>query len=71
MARNRDIERFKRDAKAFGLSAADHLPGVGTALGIHDTYQKGRRLANSAPKAVNVFKRRAKSRINRQLRRFR
>ena len=38
MAKDKDIERFKKDAKAFGLSAAGHVPGIGKVLGINDPY---------------------------------
>jgi len=68
MAKERDIERFKRDARAFGTSAAGHVPGVGKVLGINDTYQKGRRLVKSTPRAVNALKRRARTSIRRRLR---
>ena len=70
MARDKDIDRFNRNAKAFGISAAGHVPGVGKVLGIHDTYRKGRRLANSTPRAINAVKRRAKSSISRRLRKL-
>ncbi len=71
MAKDKDIERFKRDAKAFSKSAAGHVPGVGKVLGIHDTVQKGSRLVKSGSKAANTIKRRIKSKINRKLRKFR
>jgi hypothetical protein len=70
VAKDRDIERFKRDAKAFGTSVAGHVPYIGEALGIYDTVQQGRRLAKSTPKAINALKRRAKSNIRRRLRRY-
>jgi hypothetical protein len=70
MARDKDIERFKRDAKAFGRSAAGHVPFVGTALGAYDTAKKGKRLAESTPRAINAWKRKAKSRMKRRLRRY-
>lgn len=71
MAKDKEIERFKRDAKAFGKSAAGHIPGVGKLLGIHDTVHKGNRLVKSGSKAANTIKRRIKSKINRKLRKFR
>jgi hypothetical protein len=70
MARNKDIERFKRDANEFGKSAAGHIPYLGEALGAYDTVKKGRRLAKSTPRAINALKRRAKSNIRRRLRRY-
>ncbi len=70
MARDKELEKFKRDAKEFGISAAGHIPHFGKALGIYDTVQKGRRLAKSTPRAINALKRRAKSNINRRLRRY-
>jgi NAD-dependent SIR2 family protein deacetylase len=70
MAGNKDIQRFKRDAKEFGISAAGHIPYFGEALGIYDTVQKGRRLSKSTPRAINALKRRAKSNIKRRLRRY-
>ena len=68
MARDREIERFKQDAKAFGFSAAGHVPGVGKVLGINDTYQKGRRLAKSTPRAINSLRRRARTSLKRRFR---
>lgn len=70
MARDKDVERFKHNAKEFGVSAAGHIPHLGKALGIYDTVQKGRRLAKSTPRAINALKRRAKSNIKRRLRRY-
>jgi len=70
MARDKDIEKFKHDAKEFGVSAAGHIPFFGEALGIYDTVQKGRRLSRSTPRAINALKRRAKSNIKRRLRRY-
>jgi len=70
MARDKDIERFKRDAKEFGRSAAGHIPGIGKVLGVHDTYQKGKKLKKSTRPALDALKRRAKSKINRRLRRY-
>jgi hypothetical protein len=70
MARDKDIERFKRDVKEFGRSAAGHIPYFGEALGIYDTVQKGRRLSKSTPRAINALKRRTKSNIKRRLRRY-
>lgn len=69
MAKDKDIERFKRDAKAFGTSVAGHVPYIGEALGVYNTAQQGRRLAKSTPKAINALKRRTKSKIRRRLRR--
>ena len=70
MARNKDIERFKRDAREFGKSAAGHVPIVGEALGIYDTVQKGRRLSKSTPRAINAWKRGTRSKLRRRLRRY-
>jgi len=70
MAKDKDVERFKRDAKAFGMSVAGHVPHIGEALGIYDTVQNGRRLAKSTPRALDALKRRAKSNIRRSLRRY-
>jgi hypothetical protein len=67
MRRNKDIQRFKRDARAFGVSAAGHIPHFGKALGIYDTVQKGQRLAQSTPRAINALRRNAESNINRKL----
>lgn len=69
-AKDKEIERFKRDAKAFGTSVAGHVPYIGEALGIYSTVQQGRRLTKSTPKAINALKRRAKSKIKRRLRRY-
>jgi len=71
MAKDKDIERFKRDAKAFSKSAAGHVPGLGKVLGIHDTVQKGGRLVDSGSKAIKSVKRRVKRNINNKLWRFR
>ena len=70
MAKDKDVKRFKRDAKAFGISVAGHVPHIGEALGIYDTVQKGRRLSKSTPRAINALKRRTKSNIKRRLRRY-
>jgi len=70
MARDKDIKRFKRDVKEFGLSAAGHIPGIGRVLGVRDMYQKGKKLKKSTRPALNTLKRRAKSKINRRLRRY-
>lgn len=70
MAKDKDVERFKRDAKAFGISVASHVPYIGKALGIYDTAKKGRRLAKSTTRATNALKRRAKSNMRRRLRRY-
>jgi hypothetical protein len=71
VTKDKDVERFKRDAKAFGTSVAGHVPYIGEALGIYDTVQQGRRLAKSTPKAINALKRRTKSKVGRKLRRVR
>ena len=71
MARDKDIQRFRKDAKDFGFSVANHVPYLGKALGIYDTIQKGKRLADSTPRAINALKRRAKSNLRRKLRKFR
>ena len=68
MAKDKDIERFKKDAKAFGISAAGHVPGVGKVLGINDTYKKGKRLAQSAPRAFNAVNKRVRINIKRRFR---
>ncbi len=70
MAKDKDVERLKRDAKEFGISVVSHVPYIGEALGIYDTAQKGKRLAKSTPRAINALKRRAKSNIRRRLRRY-
>lgn len=70
MAKDKDVERFKRDAKEFGISVAGHVPHIGAALGIYDTVKKGRRLTKSTPRAINALKRRTKSNIRRRLRRY-
>jgi len=70
MSGDKDIARFKKDAKSFGISAAGHLPGVGRALGIHDTYQKGRKLTKSTPRALNVVKRKVKTTVGQRIRRI-
>ena len=70
MAKDKDIERFKKDAKALGLSAAGHVPGVGKVLGINDTYKKGKRLAQSTPRAFSTVKRRVRKNIKRRFRGF-
>lgn len=53
-----------------GYPAAGHVPGVGKVLGIHDTVQKGRRLVNSTPRAINALQRRARANISRRIRKF-
>ena len=70
MARNKDTERLKRDAKEFGRSAAGHVPYVGTVLGAYDTVKKGRRLVKSTRRAAKSFGRRTKSNMKRRLRRY-
>ena len=69
MSGNRDIARFRRDARGFGKSVAGHLPGIGRALGIHDTYRKGRKLANSTPKAISASIRKVRAKVGRRIRR--
>ena len=68
MSGDKDIARFKRDAKSFGKSLAGHIPGLGRVLGIQDTYQKSRKLASSTPKAANAIKRRVKTNIRHKVR---
>ena len=68
---NSDIDIFKKDFREFAVSAAGHIPGLGEALAIHDTYRKARRLAGSTQKALKVVRRRAKSRIKRTARKRR
>ena len=66
MARKRrdsDIDIFKKDLREFGLSAAGHIPGLGQALAIRDTYLKGKKLAGSTKKTLKGVRRRAKPRI--------
>jgi len=70
MGRDKDVERFQRDFRDFAKSAAGHVPGLGKAIGIHETYQKGSKLAKSTPKALNALKCRARSSINRRVRRL-
>jgi hypothetical protein len=53
-----EINRFKKDLKSFGLSAAGNLPGVGSVLGIYDTYSKGKQLAKSSRRLYKTIKRR-------------
>jgi hypothetical protein len=55
---NKEINRFKKDLKSFGLSAAGNLPRIGPALGLYDTYQKGKRLAKSGGKMLSNLERR-------------
>lgn len=69
--RNRDVDTFKKDLKDFSESAAGYIPGLGEVLAIRDTYQKGERLTVSGPKALRVARRRARSRVNRAIRRMR
>ena len=68
---NSDIDTFKKDLKDFTVSAAGHIPGLGEALAIRDSYRKANRLAGSTQKALKVVRRRAKSRINRTARKMR
>jgi len=70
VANNKDINRFNNDLKAFGLSAAGHVPGLGKALAINDTIRKGKRLTKSAPRAFNAFQRKTKANIKRRLRKL-
>jgi len=70
MARDKDIERFKRDAKEFGKSAIGHIPYLGEAFGAYDTVKKGRKLAKSTPRAIHALRRRTGSNIRRRLRRY-
>lgn len=66
-----DIDTFKKDLKEFTMSAAGHIPGLGEALAMRDTYRKAKRLAGSTQRAQKVVRRRAKSRINRTARKMR
>jgi len=68
---NSDIDTFKRDFREFAVSAAGHIPGLGKALAMRDTYRKAERLAGSTQRALKVVRRRAKSRINRTARKTR
>jgi hypothetical protein len=70
MAKDKDVERFKKDLRSFGKSAAGHVPGLGQALGIYDTYQTGSKLAKSTRKVVGKRVRREKSKINRRIRKI-
>lgn len=67
--KNRDIGTFKKDLRDFALSAAGHVPGLGQALAVRDTYRKGRKLAGSTQKVLKVARRRAKSRVRNATRR--
>lgn len=69
--KNSDIDTFKKDLKDFTVSAVGHIPGLGEALAIRDTYHKAKRLSGSTRKALKVVRRRAKSRINRTARKMR
>ena len=69
MSDDKDISIFIKNARSFGKSLAGHLPGIGRALGIRDTYQKGKKLTKSTPEAVNAVKRRIKTRARRRIRR--
>jgi len=69
--RSSDIDTFKKDLKDFTESVAGYIPGLGEVLAIRDTYQKGKRLTVSGPKALRVARRRARSRVNRAIRRVR
>jgi len=71
MANNKDINRFNKDLKAFSLSAAGHVPGLGKALGISDTVRKGKRLTRSAPRALRAVQREAKNSIKRKFKKLR
>lgn len=68
MSGDKDIARFKKDVESFAKSVAGHIPGLGRMLGIQDTYQKGRKLTKSTPKAANAIKRRVKTNIRRKVR---
>jgi len=68
---NSDIDTFKKDLKEFTVSVAGHIPGVGEALAMHDTYRKAKKLAGSSQRALKVVRRRAKLRINRTARKMR
>ena len=67
MSGDKDIARFKKEAKSFVKSVAGHIPGLGRVLGIQDTYQKSRKLARSTPKAANTIKRRVKTNIRQRV----
>lgn len=66
---DKDIARFKRDVKNLWKSLAKHIPGVGSAFGIHDTYKKGKRLTKSTPRALTAVKRSVKTNVRRRIRR--
>ncbi len=70
MSGDKDIARFKKNAKSFGKSLAGHIPGLGRVLGIQDTYKKGKKLTKSTPKALKSVKRSVKTNVRRRIRRI-
>jgi len=71
MRTNKDIERLKKDAVNFGLSAAGHIhPSIGKALGIYDTYEKGIKLTKSANRAYTSLKRKYKAKARTRIRKI-
>lgn len=67
MSGNKDIVQFIKDVKSFGISVAQHFPGIGQGLAIYDTYKKGKKLRKSTPKAMNAMKRKVKIKSRRRV----
>ena len=74
MARQKDIDRFLKDAKRAGKVAGSHVPVVKEGLSVYDTYEVISNLRRSTPKAARAAKnellRRIRKRQQRLKRRF-
>lgn len=50
--KSNSVSRAKKDAKSLARSIGGFIPGLGTILGIESVYSDGRKLMDSAPKAL-------------------
>lgn len=71
MARQKDIDRFLKDAKRAGKVGGSHVPVVKEGLSAYDTYEAIRHLRNSTPKALRAVKSGIRRRIRKQQQRLR
>ena len=71
MARQKDIDRFLKDAKQAAKVAGSHIPVVKEGLSAYDTYEAIHRLRKSAPKAARATRNEVLKRLKRQQQKLR
>jgi hypothetical protein len=73
MSEDKYFKKLKSDAKDLAISAAGHVPILGSVLGTYDTVKKGQKFAASASQATKHVKRKIvkkRKNVQRKLQRY-